>query len=72
MFYGFSEREINLLESVNIPNTYWKTKSEAYQYWFRSLLHKIDSAFVFKNIPEGWNKDYFELVLFAVGYLAVF
>lgn len=72
MFYGFSEQEINLLESVNIPNTYWKTKSEAYQYWFRSLLHKIDSAFVFKNIPVGWNKDYFELVLFAIGYLAVF
>lgn len=72
MFYGFSEAEINLLESVNIPNTYWADKSEAYQYWFRSLLHKIDSALVFDNLPEGWNDDYFMLCLWCLGFVAVF
>lgn len=72
MFYGFSEAEINILESVNIPNTYWSNKSEAYQYWFRSLLHKIDSALVFKNLPKGWNNDYFMLCLWCLGFVAVF
>lgn len=71
-FYGFSEQEINLLESVNIPNTYWKDKSEAYLYWFRSLLHKIDSSLVFNNLPVGWNNDYFMLCLWAIGFVAVF
>ena len=71
-FYGFSEHEINLLESVNIPNTYWKNKSEAYLYWFRSLLHKIDSSLVFNNLPVGWNNDYFMLCLWAVGFVGVF
>lgn len=70
----FDERMINLLESMNVPNTYWNRKSQKYQYWFRSLLQKLDSALVFSGLPEDWTKyqDFFQLCLWARGYLAVF
>lgn len=41
-------------------------------YWFRSLLQKIDSAIVFKGIPESWDNDFFMLCLWVRGYVAVF
>lgn len=62
----------NLLESMDIPNTYWEKKSETYKYWFRSLLQKIDSALIFKGLPEGWNEDFFHLCLWVRGYVCVF
>ena len=68
----FDERMISMFESLKIPNTYWKNKSYEYQYWFRSLLQKIDSSLVFKNLPENWPQDYFLMCLWAFGYLAVF
>ena len=68
------ERQINILESINVPNTYWNKKSQKYQYWFRSLLQKLDSALVFSGLPNDWTKyqDFFQLVLWARGYLAIF
>lgn len=68
----FDERMINIFESLKIPNTYWKNKSYEYQYWFRSLLQKIDSALVFKGLPESWPQDYFLFCLWAFGYVAIF
>lgn len=70
----FDERMINILESANVPNTYWNKKSQKYQYWFRSLLQKLDSALIFEGLPDDWKKsiDLFLLVLWAKGYLAVF
>lgn len=68
----FNEENINLLENLNIPNTYWKNKTKEYQYWFRSLLHKIDSSIVFSNLPDGWSNDFFMLCLFAFGFVGVF
>lgn len=72
MFKGFYESEINLLEQLQIPNTYWNKQTLEYKYWFRSLLQKVDSALVFKGLPKGWNEDYFHLVLWVKGYLCVF
>nr|DAU46120.1 MAG TPA: upper collar protein [Caudoviricetes sp.] len=69
---GFSNDFINIMENLSIPNTYWKERSFEYQYWFRSLLHKIDSALIFKNLPSGWNNDFFMLCLWFRGYVAVF
>lgn len=68
----FTEQQINLLESYKIPNTYWKTNNISYQYWFRSLLHKIDSSIIFTGLPEGWSNDFFMFCLWAIGYVAVF
>ena len=66
------ERNINLLESIHVPNTYWKNRTVEYQYWFRSLLQKIDSCIIFDGLPESWSDDFFHLCLWALGYVAVF
>ena len=55
------EKTINLLESFHVPNTYWKNRSVEYQYWFRSLLQKLDSSILFDGMPEGWSNDFFML-----------
>ena len=47
--FELTEENINLLESLHVPNTYWKNKTLEYNYWFRSLLHKIDSSIIFKG-----------------------
>ena len=68
----FDERTISILQNMSVPNTYWNLKSQQYQYWFRSLLQKIDSCLEFKNLPKGWSQDFFLLCLWARGYVAVF
>lgn len=66
------ERLINLIENLHVPNTYYKDKSVSYQYWFRSLLQKIDSSLIFYNLPDKWDLDFFTLCLWVRGYVAVF
>ena len=68
----FSENTIDLLNSMDIPSTYYEKKSVEYKYWFRSLLHKIDSSIIFKNLPEGWSNDFFMFCLWVRGYVLVF
>lgn len=68
----FDERMINILEAMTVPSTYYTLKSQQYQYWFRSLLQKIDSCLEFKNLPKDWSQDFFLLCLWARGYVAVF
>lgn len=68
----FDERQIAILQNMSVPNTYWNLKSQQYQYWFRSLLQKIDSCLVFNNLPKDWSQDFFLLCLWARGYVAVF
>ena len=48
----FDERMIHILESIHVPNTYWEKRSVEYQYWFRSLLQKIDSSIIFDGFPR--------------------
>lgn len=68
----FDERQISILQNLTVPNTYWNLKSQQYQYWFRSLLQKIDSCLEFKNLPKDWSQDFFLLCLWARGYVCVF
>ena len=68
----FSENTIDLLNGMQIPSTYWKDRSLAYRYWFRSLIHKIDSSIIFNNLPEGWSNDFFMFCLWCKGYVLVF
>ena len=68
----FSENTIDLLNGMQIPSTYYKEKSIEYMYWFRSLIHKIDSSIVFKNLPKGWSNDFFMFCLWVRGYVLVF
>lgn len=67
-----NERTINILESIKVPNFYWKTKTIEYQYWFRSLLQKIDSSIIFNDLPKGWSDDFLHICLYALGFVAVF
>ena len=62
----------DVFERLAIPNTYFKNRTYEYRYWFRSLLHKLDSSLIFKNLPEDWPEDFFKICLWARGYLAVF
>lgn len=68
----FSEDITDLLNNLKIPSTYYYGKSMVYKYWFRSLLHKIDSSIVFKNLPEGFSNDFFMFCLWVRGYVLFF
>lgn len=68
----FDERYISILESMKIPNTYWKDRSYEYRYWFRSLLQKIDSSLIFKGLPKEWSQDFFLMCLWWLGFVGVF
>ena len=68
----FSEDTTDLLNNMKIPSTYYYQKSEVYKYWFRSLLHKIDSSIVFKNLPKGFSNDFFMFCLWVRGYVLFF
>lgn len=61
-----------VFERLAIPNTYFKNRTYEYRYWFRSLLHKLDSSLVFKGLPDDWPEDFFKIILWARGYLAIF
>ena len=69
--FNLTSEEAQLLNSIQLPQDIF-SKSLAYRFWFRSLLHKIDSSIVFNNLPEGWSNDYFMFCLWVRGYVAVF
>ena len=62
----------DMLERLGVPNTYRKNRTVEYNYWFRSLLHKIDSSLIFKGLPDDWVEDFFKFCLWARGFVAVF
>ena len=68
----FSENTVDLLNGMQIPSTYYKDKSIEYRYWFRSLIHKIDSSIIFKGLPKGWSNDFFMFCLWVRGYVLIF
>ena len=64
-------------ESINIytgtfqPNTPKGVNTYAYNYWFRTLYHRLCSTLDFE-LPKYWNKDLFYWLLFGVGFMPVF
>lgn len=64
--------DANLVEGVRKPST-MHYDSYAFNYWFRSLTHRLLSIVKF-DLPESWEraKDFFEYCLFFRGYVAVF
>ena len=69
---GMDNEKTSILTDLKIPSTYYKNNNAAYRYWFRSLLHKIDSSLKFYDLPDGWSNDFFMFCLWARGYVAVF
>ena len=68
----FSENSLDLMNNMKVPSTYYYNTSIVYRYWFRSLLHKIDSSIIFKNLPEGFSNDFFMFCLWVRGYILFF
>lgn len=68
----FSENSLDLMNNMKVPSTYYYNTSIVYRYWFRSLLHKIDSSIIFKNLPEGFSNDFFMFCLWVRGYVLFF
>ena len=68
----FSEQALDFLNNMKVPSTYYYKESLAYRYWFRSLIHKIDSSIIFKNLPEGFSNDFFMFCLWVRGYVLIF
>lgn len=68
----FSEEAVDFLNNMKVPSTYYYDKSISYKYWFRSLLHKIDSSIIFKNLPKGFSNDFFMFCLWVRGYVLFF
>lgn len=62
----------NMMQNTQIPVDYFYNTTYEYRYFFRSLLHKIDSSIKFKNLPKSWPNDFLMLCLWARGYVACF
>lgn len=60
----------NLYSSFYQPNKIHAVDNATYQFWFRYLFKRAISVFKF-TIPETWEKNYFEYVLFGLGFGAV-
>lgn len=70
--FNMTTEQANMLNDLHIPKDYYTNKTLVYQFWFRSLLHKINSSIIFTGLPKGWDKDYFLWVLYMRGYVTVF
>ena len=66
-FYNY----INAQNSVVTPSTLKIADSATARFFKRGLLQKAISRFKFDNLPESWDIDYFNYVLFELGYIAI-
>lgn len=60
----------NLYSSFYQPNKVLAVDNATYQFWFRYLFKRAVSVFKF-DLPETWARNYFEYVLFGMGFGAV-
>lgn len=60
----------NLYSSFYQPNKVHAVDNATYQFWFRYLFKRAISVFEFQ-LPENWARNYFEYVLFGLGFGAV-
>lgn len=68
----FDERYTDLITNMKIPSTYHTVKSLEYQFFFRSLLQKIDSSIIFTGLPKGFSDDLLHFCLWVRGYVVFF
>ena len=66
------ERFLGMLDKAYVPSRYLDGRDMEYRFWFRSLCEDLNSMLVFKNLPESWPENFFKLMLYARGYVAVF
>lgn len=61
---------VNLITTAVSPSTIHTSNTELAWYFRKYLFQKALSVFEF-TLPEGWDKTYFEYVLFSCGYIGV-
>lgn len=66
----YSYNHINNYTSQYSPSTVHCQNTELVNFYKRYLLEKMQSVFEW-DLPEGWNRAYFERVLYCSGYIAV-
>lgn len=67
----YSYNELNRIYSQFAPSTIHTKDTRLFRYYQRYLFQKLMSVFEFKNLPENWAQNYFYVVLFAYGFIAV-
>lgn len=66
----YSYNHINNYTSQYSPSTVHCQNTELVNFYKRYLLEKVQAVFEW-DLPEGWNRAYFERVLYCAGYIAI-
>lgn len=67
----FSYRDMNAMRGSKIPSTSICYDSDTYYFFWRSLYQRLCSRFEWK-VPNTWEKEIFEFILYADGFVGVF
>ena len=67
----YTYEQLNLIYSQFAPSTIHTKDTRLFRYYQRYLFQKLMSVFEFRNLPENWATNYFYVVLFGYGFLAI-
>lgn len=67
----YSYADINVYNSLQSPSTVHCQNTGLVGYFSRYLLNKVLGTYEITGMPESWYKNYFQYVLFCMGYIAV-
>ena len=67
----FTYDVINAYNGAFSPSTVHCKNTGLVRYFRRYLFNKVLSTYEIKGIPEDWAFNYFQTVLFAMGYIAI-
>lgn len=62
---------INLYNSNRSPSTVHCSDNILTGYFRRYLLQKVISVYEWKNIPDTWDRTFFNYVLYGIGFIAI-
>ena len=67
----FYYEELNNMRGHKVPSTNVCYSSEVYYFFWRSLYQRLASKFKW-TVPEHWEKEMFEFLLYAYGFVGIF
>lgn len=66
----YSYNQINNYNAHYSPSTVHCQNTDLVNFYKRYLLEKVQAVFEW-SLPPGWNRDYFERVLYCNGYVSI-